>query len=99
MPFVCIIIMWVWHISRMRIKSSRHVAWPVCFEFGHGYSYIGWEASGAILDCCRCITGISCTKVLHLFNEAQIFGNLFVAHTIIEPFYDRRHHQHIYTSP
>ena len=26
---------------------------------------IGWEASGVILDCCRCITGISCTKVLH----------------------------------
>ena len=84
MPFVCIIIMWVWHISRMRIKKSlRHVAWPVCFEFGRGYSYIGLEASGVILDCCRCITGVSCTKVLHLFNEAQIFGNLFVAHTII----------------
>ena len=62
---------------------------------------IGWEASGVILDCCRCtcITGISCTKVLHLFNEAQIYGNLFVAHTIIERLYDRRHHQHIYTSP
>ena len=46
-------------------KSSRHVAWPVCFEFGRGYSYIGWEASGVILDWCRCITGVSCTKVLH----------------------------------
>ena len=46
-------------------------------------------------------TGVSCTKVLHLFNEAQIFGNLFVTHTIIiiEPLYDKRHHQHIYTSP
>ena len=54
---------------------------------------IGWEASGVILDCCRRTTGVSCTKVLHLFNEAQIFDNLFVAHTIIEPLYDRRHHQ------
>ena len=44
-------------------------------------------------------TGVSCTKVLHLFKEAQIFDNLFVAHTIIEPLYDRRHHQHIYSSP
>ena len=60
---------------------------------------IGWEASGVILDCCRRTTGVSCTKVLHLFNEAQIFDNLFVAHTIIEPLYDRRHHQHIYSSP
>ena len=25
-------VMWVWHISRMRIKSLRHVAWPVRFE-------------------------------------------------------------------
>ena len=54
--------------------------------------------SGVILDCYRCITGVSCTKVLHSFNEMQIFGNLFVmdfdvhvyqvkivAHTIIEP--------------
>ena len=57
-------IMWVWHILRMRIKSSRHVAWPVRFEFGRGYT--GWEASGVILDCCRCITGVSCTMVLHL---------------------------------
>ena len=60
---------------------------------------LGWEASGVILDCCRCITGVSCTKVLHLFNEAQIFDNLFVVHTIVEPLYDRRHHQHIYSSP
>ena len=21
-------------------KSSRHVAWPACFEFGRGYSYL-----------------------------------------------------------
>ena len=71
------------------------MAWPVCFEYGRG-----WEASGVILDCCRRTTGVSCTKVLHLFNEAQIFDNLFVAHTIIEPLYDRRHHQqHIYSSP
>ena len=70
-------------------RVTWHGLWP----------RLHWEASGVILDCCRCITGVSCTKVLHLFNEAQIFGNLFVAHTIIEPLYDRRHHQHIYTSP
>ena len=94
--FVCIIIMWVWHISRMRIKilASRGMA---CV--GRGRPRLHWEANGVILNCCRCITGVSCTKVLHLFNEAQIFGNLFVAHTIIEPLYDRRYHQHIYTSP
>ena len=47
------------------------------------------------------LVSLASTKVLHLFNEAQIlnFGNLLVAHTIIEPLYDRRHHQHIYTSP
>ena len=65
------------HFAHAHIKSSRHVAWPVCFEFGRG-----WEASDVILDCCRRTTGVSCTKVLHLFNEAQIFDNLFVAHTI-----------------
>ena len=97
MPFVSIIIMWVWHISRMRIKNLR-VMWHGLCALNLDVA-IGWEASGVILDCCRCITGVSCTKVLHLFNEAQIFDNLFVAHTIIEPLYDRRHHQHIYSSP
>ena len=42
---------------------------------------IGWEASGVIMDCCRRTTGVSCTKVLYLFNEAQIFDNLFVYST------------------
>ena len=70
MPFVCIIIMWVWHISCMRIKKI--LAWPMNLDVA--IAIIGWEASGMILDCCRCITGVSCTKVLHLFNEAQIFG-------------------------
>ena len=72
MPFVCIIIMWVWHISRMRIKNPR-VTWHGLCALNLDVT-IGWEASDVILDCCRCITGVSCTKVLHLFNEAQIFG-------------------------
>ena len=35
---------------------------------------IGWEASGVIFDCCRCVTGVSCIKVLHslIFDEVQI---------------------------
>ena len=33
---------------------------------------IGWEASGVILDCCRCVTGVSCIKLLHSFDEVQI---------------------------
>ena len=47
------------------------------------------------------LVSLASTKVLHLFNEAQMlnFDNLFVAHTIIEPLYDRRHHQYIYASP
>ena len=32
---------------------------------------IGWEVSGMILDCCRCVTGVS-TNVLHSFDEVQI---------------------------
>ena len=33
---------------------------------------IGWEASSVILDCCRCVTGVSCIKELHSFDEVQI---------------------------
>ena len=34
---------------------------------------ISWaKASGMILDCCRYVTGVPRTKVLHSFNEAQI---------------------------
>ena len=35
---------------------------------------IGWEASGLILDCFRCVTGVSCTKVLHSFDEAHTYN-------------------------
>ena len=30
--------LWVWHIfTHARQKSSRHVPWPVCFEFERSY--------------------------------------------------------------
>ena len=71
------------HIAHAH-KNPRVTWHGLCaLNFGRDVA-ISWEASGVILDCCRCITGVSCTKVLHLFNEVQIFGNLFIAHTIIE---------------
>ena len=91
----------------MRIKKNLRTTWHGLCALNLDVA-IGWEASGVILNCCRCISGVSCTKVLHSFNETQIFILVIydvlmrikiVAHTIIEPLYDRRHHQHIYSCP
>ena len=56
--------------SCMRVKNLRATCHGLCAL--NLNVAIGWEASGVILDCCRCVTGVSCTKVLHSFNEAQI---------------------------
>ena len=81
MRFACNIIMWVWHISRMHIKNLHTTyAYGLCAL--NLDVAIGWEAGGMILDCCRCFCGVPCTKVLHSFNEVQIFVMDVLMYTI-----------------
>ena len=66
MPFVYYNYVGVAHLAHAHKKSSHGLC---ALNLDVAIAIIGWEASGVILDCCRCITGVSCTKVSLCFIE------------------------------
>ena len=73
---IIIIILWVWHIfaHECQIFAPRAMACACALNLDVA---IGWVASGVILDF-MVLQGVSCTKVLHSFDEAQILIWSFV---------------------